>query len=63
VGFFYLLISHREDEKHLAVEYLISDVLLPFAKTKMNPKSHKERNPLSQELGGIVLSRRRKLLS
>jgi hypothetical protein len=45
------------------VEYVISDVLLPSAKTKLSAMSEKTRRSLYQELEGFAPSRRRVLLS
>jgi hypothetical protein len=57
---FYLTVEH--DVTSL-VEYVLSDMLLPFAKTKLSAMSEKTRRSLYQELQGAVPSRRRVLLS
>jgi hypothetical protein len=45
------------------VEYVISDMLLPFAKTKLSAMSRKTRRSLDQELQGIARPRRGTVLS
>jgi hypothetical protein len=45
------------------VEYLISDALLSFAKTKLSTTSEKTRRSLYQELQGVAPSTRRVLVS
>jgi hypothetical protein len=45
------------------VEMLISDELLPFAKTNFSAMSRRKRRSLYQELGGVITSSRRIILS
>jgi hypothetical protein len=57
---FYLTVEH--DVTSL-VEYVISNRLLPFAKTRLSAMSEKTGRSLYQKLQGVALSRRRVLLS
>jgi hypothetical protein len=57
---FYLMEEH---EVTSLIEYVISDMLLPFAQTKLSAMSEKTRRSLYQELQGIAPSRGRVLLS
>jgi hypothetical protein len=52
-----------EDKLQICVERLISDMLLPFAKTKISLMSHRKRRSLYQELHGVSPSSRRVILS
>jgi hypothetical protein len=52
-----------EDGIHVNVEKLMSDVLLPFAKTKVSMMSFQKRRSLYQELYGVSPSSRRVILS
>jgi hypothetical protein len=55
--------SASADAIHQYVEELMSDTLLPFAKTKLSAKSEKKLRTLYQELQGVAPSSRRIILS
>jgi hypothetical protein len=52
-----------EDQLHIHLEKLMSDLLLPFAKTKLSLVSPRKRRSLYQELQGVSPSSRRKMPS
>jgi hypothetical protein len=52
-----------EDGVHIYVEKLMSDLLLPFAMTKVSMMSPRKRRSLYQELHGVSASSRRVILS
>jgi hypothetical protein len=58
-----LVLDQGENGIHTAVERLMSDILLPFAKTNFTMISPQKRRPLFQGLHGVSPSSRRVILS
>jgi hypothetical protein len=58
-----LVLDQGEDALHVNVERLMSDELLPFAKTKFSLMSPRKRRSLYQELHGVSPSSRRLIIS
>jgi hypothetical protein len=57
------VIEMGEDQLHIHLEKLMSDLLVPFAKTKLSLVSPRKRRSLYQELRGVHPSSRRIMLS
>jgi hypothetical protein len=58
-----LVLDQGENGIHIAVERLMSDILLPFAKTSFIMMSPQKRRSLFQELHGVSPSSRRVIIS
>jgi hypothetical protein len=58
-----LVLDQGENGIHIAVERLMSDILLPFAKTNFMMVSPQRRRLLFQELHGVSPSSRRAIIS
>jgi hypothetical protein len=58
-----LVFGQGENGIHIAVERLMSDILLPFAKTNFTMMSARNRRALFQELHGVSPSSRRVSIS
>jgi hypothetical protein len=56
-------LDQGENGIHIAVEELMSDILLPFAKTKFTTMSPQKRRLLFQQLHGVSPSSRRVIIS
>jgi hypothetical protein len=56
-------LDRGENGIHIAVERLISDIVLPFAKTNFTMISPQKRRSLSQELHGVSPSSHRVIIS
>jgi hypothetical protein len=59
----HLVLDQGENGIHIAVERLMSDILLPFAKTNFTMMSPQKRRSLFQKLHGVSPSSRRVIIS